>query len=315
MTDAGTAVTVVVPTHRRPEGLARALTALADQVDPDVPWDVLVVDNAPPTAHAVLDGVPLPVPARVVDEPRQGAAHARNCGMHEATGRWIAYLDDDVTPEPDWLRELVAPLLAGRADVTAGRVVLDQDAPRPPWWNRDWMDSYVAAYARGDDEVELADDDFLLTANTCLDRRLLLRAGGFDPALGPRGGTQLVNDAIQPFRRIRAAGGRVRYVPSAVTVHELAANRTRRRWLARRLYLQGRSDWRLERGEPDATRGSVVRHALALARADVRALGPVWRWRRAYCYRATAVALRAAGVLRESLTDRRGTDDRTDVGT
>ena len=74
------AVTVVVPTFRRPAGLAAALAGLAGQVDPGVPWDVLVVDNDPPGA-SVPDR--FPVPLRLVPEPTPGSAHARNRGIAE----------------------------------------------------------------------------------------------------------------------------------------------------------------------------------------------------------------------------------------
>jgi GT2 family glycosyltransferase len=39
-------LTVMVPTCSREESLARALSGLAQQRDPEVPWDVVVVDNA-----------------------------------------------------------------------------------------------------------------------------------------------------------------------------------------------------------------------------------------------------------------------------
>jgi hypothetical protein len=60
-----------------------------------------------------------------------------------------------------------------------------------------------------------------------------------------------------------AAGGTLRYVPNARVVHELPAQRLQRRYLVRRLYGQGRSDWLLNRGSYGRMRSAGVRYVLA----------------------------------------------------
>jgi glycosyltransferase involved in cell wall biosynthesis len=239
--------TLVIPTFRRPDGLTRVLRAVALQDDPGVPWDVVVVDNDdPPGAEATFAAAAadLAVPARLVREAHRGASPTRNRGVVEATGDVVVFLDDDVVPARDWLRRLLEPILAGRCDGVGGRVVLDPEVPRPRWLDEaGGMAGYLAAHDPADRERELDDGEFVITANAAFERGLLVSTGGFDPQLGPRAGTQLVNDDVLVCDRFVAAGGRVRHVPDAVVVHELPAVRLRPGYLLRRAWTQGRSDW------------------------------------------------------------------------
>lgn len=101
-------VSVVVPTQGRPE-LARALTSvLAQDLDAGTPGsvEIVVVADLP-------DGVLAPPPQLrahdrfVVTGGRTGGGNARNTGIATATGRWIAFLDDDDAWAPQKLRRQV----------------------------------------------------------------------------------------------------------------------------------------------------------------------------------------------------------------
>lgn len=245
-------VTVVLPTFRRPDALANVLDGLRRQVDPGIAWDVVVVDNdVAPGGQGVFEAASsgFDVPIRLVREQRRGSAHARNRGMAEASGSVVVFIDDDVVPEPTWLSRLVEPIVAGRCDGAAGRVVLDPTVARPRWFVEGWMAGYLAAFHLADEEVALPADGWALTANIAFRAGLLRATGGFDLSLGPRSGVPLVNDDISLCRRFIAAGGRMRYVPEARVVHELPPARLQRRYIVRRLHTQGRSDWLLDREE------------------------------------------------------------------
>ena len=68
--------------------------------------------------------------ARYVHEPRPGISHARNRGVAEAKGDFVAFIDDDELPAPNWLESLLLTQRTYRADVVLGpvRPVFD----RPP---------------------------------------------------------------------------------------------------------------------------------------------------------------------------------------
>ncbi len=234
-------ITVVLPTFRRQDSLARALAGLAAQT---TTYDLVVVDNDG-SPHAPVR-LPAGMPGRVVREPTPGAAAARNRGLAETRTPLVAMLDDDVVPAPGWLAALAAPVRAGQADLTGGRVVLDPDVVRPRWL-APALEGYLTALDLGPAPRPLLTRESLLTASLLTRAELLRRTGGFAPELGPRPGRQLVGDDVQVVRDLRAAGARAMWVPEAVVVHELPGERLRPSWLLRRAYLQGRSDWRVDR--------------------------------------------------------------------
>ncbi|MGH2950135.1 MAG: glycosyltransferase family 2 protein [Solirubrobacteraceae bacterium] len=119
----GRDVTVIIPTLDRREMLSRALaSALAQE---DVELEVVIVD----------DGSSEPVEAgedprvRVVRHERpQGVARARNAGLAEARGEWVAFLDDDDTWAPAKLREqLAAAQEVGAGMAFSASVVIGDD--------------------------------------------------------------------------------------------------------------------------------------------------------------------------------------------
>jgi glycosyltransferase involved in cell wall biosynthesis len=129
-------VTVVVPTIGRPS-LDVLLDALAAAPGPR-PAELVLVDDRPSGEPLRPERAGLP-PGRVVRTGGGGPARARNLGWRIARTEWIAFLDDDVIPDPDWYEALAADLADLPADVagTQGRVrvPLPEDR-RPTDWER-----------------------------------------------------------------------------------------------------------------------------------------------------------------------------------
>lgn len=296
--------TVVVPTYRRPGSLRRALDGLARQVDPGVAWDVLVVDNAPGRGDTQGIAGLVGGRARVVDETTAGSAAARNRGIAEVTAAVTVFLDDDVVPEPMWLRELLEPIVAAATDATGGRVVLDPTVDRPPWFDEGGLAGYLAAFEPPAVARDLAGHEFVVTSNAAFRTDLLRASGGFRPDLGPQPRNPMVNDDVLLTRRFMAAGGQMRYAPSAVVVHELPSDRMRPRYLLRRAYAQGRSDWLLEADELVSRRFRGARVPLGWAARELTRRAQEWRRPPAAAFHAMCDVARTVGSLREAAAAR-----------
>jgi glycosyltransferase involved in cell wall biosynthesis len=132
-------VSVVVPTHDRRRLLRQTLASILWQREVD--FEVIVVDDG--SSDGTADAVARLGDARVRlvrhDTP-QGVAAARNRGIAEATGAWLAFCDDDDLWAPDKLaRQLQAAHQTGRSWVYTGEVHVDADGmvvggspPMPP---------------------------------------------------------------------------------------------------------------------------------------------------------------------------------------
>src|SRR5579862_7177185 len=101
-------ITVILCTYNRAETLGKALDSVAAQNMPiSLTWEVLVVDNnSRDRTREVVQQYAAKFPGRFryFFEPAQGLSRARNAGIAQATGDVIAFMDDDVTLDCNWLR-------------------------------------------------------------------------------------------------------------------------------------------------------------------------------------------------------------------
>ena len=122
------AVSVVIPTHDRRDLLADALRGVLEQSG-GVDLEVLVVDDGSSDGSAeMVRGLREPRIRLLHHEAAAGVSAARNRGIAEADGEWVALLDDDDLWAPDKLaRQLKAAEERSRCWAYAGVVEIDAD--------------------------------------------------------------------------------------------------------------------------------------------------------------------------------------------
>jgi len=99
-------LTVAICTKDRPENVSRLLRSLLPLQASSLPqFEILVVDNAPSDDRTkdVVTAIPS---IRYTRELKAGLNFARNHALHAATGELLAFLDDDVTVDQQWLNGL-----------------------------------------------------------------------------------------------------------------------------------------------------------------------------------------------------------------
>jgi GT2 family glycosyltransferase len=278
-----TGVSVVIPTLGRPS-LAALLGALAAGAPAPLPVELLLVDDRPDPAQE--PALPPGVEAKILTGGAAGPAAARNVGWRAASHEWVAFLDDDVLPDPDWFVRLAADLTAAPASAggVQGRLRVPLPADRRP---TDW-ERVTAALA----------DGAWITADMAYRRVALEATGGFDERL-PRAFRE---DAELAYR-VRRAGWELVRGTRTVT-HPV---RPEDRWvsvrtqrgnaddaLLRRLY--GRR-WRTELEIPPGRRSRhlAVTAAVVVA-AGALATASITRRRGALTVAAVAAAAWGAGT-------------------
>src|ERR1700712_4018015 len=122
-------VIIAIPTFKRPESLARLLDAIA-ALRTSAEISVLVVDNDA-DAHQGFDLCRCMAPGyrwplRAVIEPVRGIASARNRLVSEALrseAHFIAMIDDDEWPGPNWITHFLATQKRIGADILQGSII------------------------------------------------------------------------------------------------------------------------------------------------------------------------------------------------
>jgi len=98
---------IVVPTFRRHDSLARCLEAIQALRFPRDRFEVVVVDDGSPSPPSdLVDSLDGSLQARLVTTRHAGPATARNTGARLARGRYLVFTDDDCMPHEDWLSSI-----------------------------------------------------------------------------------------------------------------------------------------------------------------------------------------------------------------
>jgi glycosyltransferase involved in cell wall biosynthesis len=169
-------VSVIVPTRDRADQLGRTLRSVLQQRGVDL--ELIVVDDGSTDRTARLLSRIGDSRVRVMENATPlGESGARNRGIAESRGRWIAFLDDDDLWAPDKLnRQLDALATTGRVWAYAGEVVVDEElqvlqgGPPPP-------PEEVAASLPRYNSVPAG------ASNVVVASRVLSRVGSFDQGL------------------------------------------------------------------------------------------------------------------------------------
>ncbi len=98
-------VSVIICTRNRPEPLERCIRSIMECTDQH--FELIVVDNAPSDQRTKEVVARFPN-VKYVLEPSKGLDFARNAGLRNATSAIIAYTDDDVIVEKEWISKLRA---------------------------------------------------------------------------------------------------------------------------------------------------------------------------------------------------------------
>ncbi len=266
-------LTAIVPTHARPDGLRRCLDTLAAQQVSPAAFEVVVVDDGSPgdigAVVAAASGAG-PIGMRCERQALGGLNRARNRGAEVAGGDVLAFLDDDTLVAPGWAEALLGTFQSHPVAGVGGRVQLALEAPAPPWLAP--RRYYLAEYDLGEQACWLDGDPVPVGANCAVRRSEFERLGGFRDGLDRLGGSLVSNGDTEFFRRLRQAGGRLRYEPAARVEHCIPAERLTVDYFVARHFAQGVSDELM--AELEHPVGSTARRLARLGRELCSLIGP-----------------------------------------
>jgi len=112
----GHTISAIVPTYNRAEVIAQAIHSVLSQVP--APDEVLVIDDGS-TDGTMAELAQFGDRIRVLTQPNAGAAAARNHGIREARGEWLAFLDSDDLWSPGRIATFLRDIKTEACDVVA----------------------------------------------------------------------------------------------------------------------------------------------------------------------------------------------------
>jgi glycosyltransferase involved in cell wall biosynthesis len=268
-------VSIVIATRNRERLLAETLRSLVRQDWARDRFEILVADNGSTdgTAGVVLAFASAADAPTVyyLSVPQPGKSFAVNAalnsalGMHhaDASDHVIAFTDDDVRPEPQWLGRLCAALRDTDADFVAGRVFPLWEIA-PPRWVSPALYGVLAIPDNGDARIAITAEEQRVVpigANMAVRAPVVADVGGLRTDLGKLAGTMRTGEDHDFFLRMLARGYRGVYEPTAVVRHWVPRERLDRAYCRKWLYQNGRDVARLE-----ATHTGPVKRLLGVPR-------------------------------------------------
>lgn len=223
-------VSVILVSWNSKAHLSECLSRLAGQTLADVDYEIILVDNG--STDGALDKIENHWPALTLTVERLernfGFAFANNMGARLAKGKWIALLNTDAFPEPDWLEQLMDAwqknpeysMFASRQIQYYLPELLDGAGDVYHVSGIAWRNYYnypANRYALA--QIETFSP---CAAASLYSREEFLKAGGFD------------NDYFSYFEdvdlgfRLRLGGAKCLYVPEAI-VHHVGSSSTGKR--------------------------------------------------------------------------------------
>lgn len=160
-------ISVVIPTYKRPQLLFACLSSLISQTFDKSAYEVIVVSDGPDSETELVvkkfagSGSSF---LYLYTPSKKGPAAARNIGWQSASGKLIAFTDDDCLPDPTWLSDLWNAH-HGEAEIAYTGKIKVPLSDRP------------TDYEMNTANLEKAE---FVTANCCCAKEALLRTGGFD---------------------------------------------------------------------------------------------------------------------------------------
>lgn len=298
-------ITVAICTRDRPDYLRDCLAALRCQT---VPAPVLVVDSGSGDAAArrIRMLVEEFAGARLIRVDRPGLSVARNAALAVVDDGYVAFLDDDAVPAPDYIASVGTALrdTPCAPAVLGGKVLPYWEAPLPGWWPGRLRGVLSLIDAEGAGDFGAVAGAAPCGANFIVDARLARAVGGFPEGLG-RDGRSLLSDEETLLTELLRRAGHLAWFDSRIVVHhQIQADRLRPAWLLRRMYWQGFSRVLSRRalGDAHAVCAELPRRLVLAAMLAPLACWPAAsgrlmavRWRRAY----------AAGFVRAAVLSRR----------
>ena len=195
-------ITLAVPCFNVAQTLEPVLAGVAAQTrQPD---ELLVVDDGSTDGSGALAAK---LGARLVTHPENlGLARARNTALEQSRGEVVVFVDADAVPRPD----LVARLTLGYQDASlsgiSGQIMEPARGSLADRWR-----GHFWRQTQGD--APLSHAPFMVGGCCSLRREAALAVGAFTPGFRTNG------EDVDLSVRLRQAGGRLAYDPSAQVMH------------------------------------------------------------------------------------------------
>ena len=235
-------LSILIATFNRASILGKTLDAFTNLDIKNVDYEIIIADNnSNDETCDVVKSYEQSLPIHYVFEPTQGKNYALNAALKVACGDIVVFTDDDVTPDPDWLNEIIQSsqrwpdvrVFGGKVVPVFPRIVSKKIS------EADFSSYVFAKYSPY--QIEQVCEKTTPVGPNCWFRRSVFDDGyRYDPTIGPSGRGRISGSEMELFQRLVSSGEKIVYVPTAVVFHRIQEYQLKISYLLKRSYASGR---------------------------------------------------------------------------
>jgi len=166
-------ISVIIPAYNAEQTLPACLSALEEQSVPRERYEITVVnDGSTDHTEKCARGFSR---VKVISQPNQGPAAARNRGAQEAEGDILLFTDSDCLPDKNWIEEMIRPFDAPEIVAVKGAYKTHQKEVVARFAQIEFEERYRL-------QQKSRYIDFVDSYSAAIKREVFWKVGGFDPS-------------------------------------------------------------------------------------------------------------------------------------
>ena len=243
-------VMILMPTYNRSKVLSQTLDAICQTDLSGIDLEIVVIDNnSSDDTSQIVSAFKDRLPLILLREPRPGKNCALNRALQErALRNLVVLIDDDITPDRDWLQQMISASKRW-PDVSAfgGRVnIAWPNDKQPTWVVAEWLKVFgFAWHDLGSREMPYEHGATPMGPCYWVRKEVFSSVPRFDETIGPRPTNRIMGSEVSFLMELERNGFKMVYCPRVMVEHRIQPEDCRLPPLIRRAFRYGRGEVRL----------------------------------------------------------------------
>jgi glycosyltransferase involved in cell wall biosynthesis len=241
-------ISVILCTYNRDRYIYNVLRSIVNGDLPRSEYEIVLVDNnssdnTKGECQRFVADFP-DVVLRYCFEEKQGLSHARNCGITNAHGDLLVYVDDDAIVNKEYLSSYADFFKRNSDAVAAGGPILPQydGCEEPQWMSHYTRQLITGKLYLGEHEREFPHDAFPGGGNAAYRKSVFEKVGLFNVDLGRKGNSLIGAEEKDLFDKMTTQGMKFYYLPTAILYHLIPSKKLTQDYFDRLTYSIGISE-------------------------------------------------------------------------
>lgn len=241
-------LSVILCTYNRDRYIYPVLQSIAQGDLPHADYEIVFVNNnSTDNTEAECRRFQADHPGinlRYCVESLQGLSHARNCGIRNAQGDILVYVDDDALVNPQYLSTYADFFQRNPHAVAAGGPILPQydGCEEPSWMSHYTRQLVTGKLYLGEKEREFSKGAYPGGGNAAYRKSVFDAVGLFNTDLGRKGNSLIGAEEKDLFDKMTSRGMRFYYLPTAILYHLIPPKKLTKDYFDRLTYGIGVSE-------------------------------------------------------------------------